>query len=627
VLQDNPARIRDLVRDNHLSVDEVGREFEKQLGIICEDYEPTIRRVLSRLVSSETEGFARKWIRGTTLIAREAELLGVPPAIESAEQASAVIGAIAAIHKAIKRPFLMLVDELEHFARYDQAHDSKGNITWLKRLLEELADAGALALVAGHWSAWDTTKDYLDRFPQYAPIDLVKLEPTDITSILRTRLPALPKGFGDAQAQVIAKVTNGNMRRVMSLCNLLFRQTNGFAIAPEERQIHEAWTSVAQRISQEQALEQIVGMLEPRGFVIDAGAQFHSIPFDLVATRDDGRAILVQAKHSNNQGAHYDAARHFIDKLVSVASSAPRAVGMFLANGSIDDELLEILRGGNMRNLLWFDLTSRDAMEKIRTEISAIDGQPSSNARAASKSSSKSGSNRAPSAENDVAAASESVIEAQTALLRAQNAELEKRLQELDARRHRETQELNERLDRVSREAKSPRYDSVRDETKISPERARASYEAMLEPPSLNRKLRYLGRPLALGIVYIVIGLFLLVTRDYFFEPFAKSGHTNQILLAICILTGIALPVFGAWMIWRRYSKVADYFEFSRQAIRDLYVRDVPIEALSSVNTVLRRSIDRFGVREAHPASISLLRSMEKQLPSAVLHYFEDLDA
>jgi len=55
LLEEDPTRIRDLIRSNNLSVDEVDREFEKLLGEICEEYDQTVRHVLSRLVSSERE--------------------------------------------------------------------------------------------------------------------------------------------------------------------------------------------------------------------------------------------------------------------------------------------------------------------------------------------------------------------------------------------------------------------------------------------------------------------------------------------------------------------------------------------------------------------------------------------
>lgn len=624
LLQQDPARIRDLIRTNHLSIDEVGREFEKQLGIICQDYDPTVRRILSRLVSSETEGPARKWIGGATLSARDAELLGVPASIDSADQASAVVGAIATMHRAVGCPFVLLVDEFEHFTRYDQGHKSGNNVTWLKRLLEELGSAGALALVAGHWSAWETTKDYLDRFPQYAPIDLVKLEPDEVVEIVKKRLDGLPQGFKETHAQVIATVTGGNMRRIMSLCNLLFRQTDGFTKPLTEKQIHEAWTSVAQRIPQQQALEQIDDLLESRRFEVKLDQLFQKIPFDLVAARDDGRAILVQARHSSTQGGHYDAARKFIDKLAKVGTSSPNVIGMFLANGSIDDELLGILRSGRIPNLRWFDLTARDVMERIKVEIAAIDG-PLANSENLAAQSEPGTASAAPA----FAPVVTTDAETDSARLKTMNAELEQKLRELDARRQQETQALKERLDRLAADVKSPRLEAVRGEATVSPERARASYEAMLEEPSLNKKLGYLGKPLVIGISYVVFGLTLLVTRDLIAEAMLSGPWTKQSYQLVnfaLVLVGISFPIIGLWGIWRRYSQVADYFEFSRQTIRDLYVRDVPIPILSRVNTVLRREIDRRGVNNVRRNAIEQLEKLlsQEELPPPIRNYVND---
>jgi Ca2+/Na+ antiporter len=597
VLQEDPTRIRQLIRENQLSVDEVGREFQRLLEVVCKDFDETVRRVLARLVSSETEGPARQWISGATLSARDAELLGVPPAIDSADRVSSLIGAIAAVHKAVGRPFVLLVDELEHFVGHDRRNNSWGNVTWLKRLLEHLGNTGALALVAGHWDAWKTTADYLDRFPQHAPIDLVKVKPGDVADIVARFLDGMPNAFGEEQCQEIAKVTEGNMRRVMSLCNLLFRQTGGFETQLTPDQIREAWQSVAQRIPQEQALEESASLLDRRGFDTRMEAQFDKLSFDLVAERADGRVILVEAKHANRPGAHYDAARRFIDKLSQVSSGNPKVVGMFIANGSIDDELQALLRNSGRANLRWFDLTARDVMDRIRDEIHALDGEVVSPTPASGLQA------KLPAAAAPVPA----VAQAESAALNSLAADFEKRLRELDEKRSREVQQLQERLERASAQ-NSPRDESIRDETrKLSLERERTSYEAMLEEPSTNKKLRYLGAAMFLGITYIAMGLVFLLSSEAIAIALSLNLASGQAISITAIAFGTTLLVMGPWVIWHRYSLVTEYFEFSRQTIRDLYLRDLPINELSRVNAMLRLTIERVPVSLAREVAVDKL--------------------
>ena len=581
VLQEDPSRIRDIVRSHQLSVDEVTREFDKLLAKACEGYDETIRRVITRLVWGETEGAALQWIRGEALEPRTAQLLGIPPAITTADTASAVIGAIAALHKAIGRPFVLLVDELEHFARFAKAHDTESNFTWLKRLLEELGAAGALALVAGHWSGWSTAKDYLDRFPQYAPIDLVKLEPNEILSIIGARVGTMPHGLGDARAQLIAAVTGGNMRRLMSLCNVLFRETNGFGVAPTEKQIHAAWSSLAQRIPSEQAVERIMDLLEARGFEVVNLGQLQGIPFDLVAQHEDKRVIVVDAKHAITESQHYDAARQFMDKLASAEKAAPGIMGVFLANGSVDDELVRILRSGTS-NIRWFDLTKRDAMQQIELQLLAPDIVGKS-------SGTLSGSSARAFAE-----AKRDDAGAEATLLKAKNAELERKLRDLDERRQQETVALKQRLDTLAKAIESPRLAAVHDEGQIKRDRERASYEALLETPRFTKKMMYLDRAAALGLFTVAVGGIgawffsspglaeLLVDRSSLLAPLRLGGT------ALCLLYAVS----GAWITWRQYLRVTDYFDFSRQVIRDLYVRNVPIDVLATVSTVLRSAIE-----------------------------------
>jgi hypothetical protein len=591
ILNKDPTQIRDLVRRNLISVDEVCREFDKLLGTVCKGADPTVRRVLSRLISPETDGPAREWIRGQTLTKDKAELLGVPTSIESAEQASAVIGAIASMHNALRRSFVMLVDELEHFVRYDVAKRA-GNVTWLKRLLEQLGNAGALAIVAGHWSSWKTAEDYLDRFPQHAPIDLLKLEWTDVLDVVRARVPNLAPTFGETQARVIAQLSTGNMRRIMSLCNLLFRRSEGFQQPLSELQIRDAWTSVAQRLSQEQVSEEIATLLVSHGFAVKtADASFEDIPFDLVAERNDGRVLLVQANHSTTQGDHYDAAQKFIGKLAKFGNRAQRILGLFLADGSIDDELLRILRGSSLSNLRWFDLTERNVMDQIRASVMDIADQSVDLQAHADQVSASAQAMRQAFAE-------------ESARLRSMNEELLQRLQTLEEERYRQAQELQMRFDKLNLEADSSRTRSLHDQ--LNPERrVHASYEAMIQRPSVDTKLRYVGGALLFGIASFALGVFLIFERQLL-----SLWITGGIYMSfVVVLLGCLSAIAGCWLIWRRYSDVSEYFEFTRQLIHDLYVRDLPIDELLKVNGVLRQTIQRYDPSIAHHVALqNLLR-------------------
>jgi hypothetical protein len=292
---------------------------------------------------------------------------------------------------------------------------------------------------------------------------------------------------------------------------------------------------------------------------------------------------------------------------------------MFLANGSIDDELLRILQGSGITNLRWFDLTARDALEKLRAEIAAIDGHPSTNGGADAQP------GRIPVDSGPVSprAVANDAIDAESAKLKAMNVELERKLHELDARRHKETEELKERLARLAIDVKSERHDAVRREAKISPERARASYEAMLEEPSFNKKLRYFGRPLFIGIVCVGFGLFLITARDHLVYWLLRSE--NPAAQVVMLFMGFAFSIVGVWTIWRRYSRVADYFEFSRQMIRDLYVRDVPIKELARINIVLRRTIDRYGPYREAVLKQLLSKDLSEDLSPTVRHYVKEI--
>jgi hypothetical protein len=90
--------------------------------------------------------------------------------------------------------------------------------------------------------------------------------------------------------------------------------------------------------------------------------------------------------------------------------------------------------------------------------------------------------------------------------------------------------------------------------------------------------------------------------------------------------TGIFLTAAGAWWIWRGISLVSDYFDFVRQSISELYVREVPISDLSRVNSMFRHSLERNGLRSAKWHALKQIMSLgPRDISETAVRYFSQV--
>ena len=185
----------------------------------------SVRRALSALL--EDHDVATRWISGEDISEREQARTALTGSIADDRIASSVIVAIAALYRFLGRPFAVLLDELEQFTRYDTAQRTRRNITWLKRLLEQLASAGALTVVAGHWSAWEVERDYLDRFSQELVIDLPVMSSAEVLQLAQT-FTGHAGEFSPEDAIEVARWSGGNMRRALALLHQLYAASDGF---------------------------------------------------------------------------------------------------------------------------------------------------------------------------------------------------------------------------------------------------------------------------------------------------------------------------------------------------------------------------------------------------------------
>jgi hypothetical protein len=661
-LEQNPGLIRALIRENLLSVSAVDQQFNELLAALNPNANENIRRALIAAVWGDAS--ALRWLAGGQLNDDERAPLRLPARLSNEAEVAQLLITLAAIHQRLETPFVFIIDELEHLARYDQSRpESHGNLNWLKRLLEGLASQKALVFVSGHWSGWEAQPDYLQRFTQLRPIELVKLRAEDVLKVVRARVPHLgvtavgssssvnDEPFGMIQAEAIAESSGGNIRRVLSLCRVLFRKSNAFRSPLLPQEIKQVAVELGQRISKEDAVVRLHEILERENLTVRAPATTSSgVTFDLVGYQGNKIRIIVDVMHAVHQTDLHDQARVFIDRLQEVHRTESDVIGCFIANGNVDDDLLQILNASRPFKLLWYDLASSDVLrhvaDDLRVQLRGSNAQAAPDASAAQLNSLKNQNeelklrleekikeaNAASNAEmvkqlteqRQVAEKQLAELNQQLAQREAEREEflrgLRAQIAEADQKRAVEMQELYARLEAQQRESQSRRDDELlRKQEGEEVPKLHATYADLTRPPSFSQKLR-----LALSasqLLLIAAALISGVTLFFLSDTVSRIAQSDAQFLTIRIglpIVGVALVGGSLLHVWIRITKIEAYFDYSARILRDVYIRSQSVQDLVRVDSVLRDSLEEFG-------PLRWRRRAEERLANEFGHLLPDL--
>ena len=629
-----PEAIRTLLKDNLLNVSAVDEELDLLLQKCCPYVSQNVRTALAGTVWSDTSERALRWLAGDPLSDSDRNAIRVTKDLSDEEDAAGVLLALAAVHKVFDTPFVLMIDELEHLTRYDRSQQSNRNITWLKRLIEGLAAHQTLTFVSGHWSAWETQRDYLDRFTQLRSIELVKLSTTDVLKIVRKRVPALsstPELFGEPQAKAVAESVGGNTRRVLTLCRLLFRQTNGFRTTLTAEQIQEAAGQLGQRITPEDAALRVRSIMEQEGLTVRSqSATVTGIVFDLIGYQRNQIRVVVDVKHAVHQADQNDQAKVFLDRVQEVYQTAPDIIGCFIADGNVDDDLLQLLNATRSFKLLWYDLTTPDVLTRLVTDLRSslhggIGSDLNQDVRAAELSARKNQNEELViQLEERIKAASATAnaglvdqlreqrhgvelqlneLNRQLAVREAELREeflknLKAQVEELDQKRSGELQQLYARLENERRQSQSLRDEEVlrKQEGEEMP-KLHATYTELIRPPSFSKKLRLAlsNAQLLLTFFSCAVGLMLIVMSDGLARFTSHDEYVYNMNRIIFYGSGSLLTLSAVLMIWLRLTKVEAFFDYSARTLREIYIRSKSVEDLVRVDSILRDCLETLG--------------------------------
>jgi len=573
-LELDPAAVHPLVSDELLSSSSVDRELIAILERIVPDA-PQVRRAALGLIEAPASG--RRWFEGERLSQREAVACGLTQAIATDEEAADVVIALAAIHRQLGRPFMLVIDELEHFARLDEARSGKSNLTWLKRLLERLEKEGACVFVAGHTSAWNGHPDFLERFSLGSAIELEPLTAEDVIHVVERFAPGRRR-FAETDARLVNTFCGGNIRRTLGLLHALYDRSEGFEVPITEGMLAEVAATSTRVVDPEQALDDLGRALEQDGMRISRRAALHDLTFDLVAYQSDCPVLVIEAKHALFGRKQQDQAQRFVDKLRIVNQDSPTCIGVFASSGAFDPELLKV--GSQAARVFWFDLNRPDFVANVMTTIGPALHEPMP---------------------PDAATAGSDRDDALTAL--ADEIQMIKESQASDYARLEDQLAAPGGSD-SELQFRSPAMTDTHDER-------RAIFEDLSAYPPLRRQLALISGPaLMLMTLGLGLGLALLLTSIFGDSLFRETeeGESAQAFIAI---GGVILLLATVLLAARQLLLLDRYFAFKRERLRDIYVLERPIQLLIETSRAIDEALYARGPRLAIGSAVELLEERE----------------
>jgi hypothetical protein len=597
LLQGDPASARDMVSGELLSPSDVELTFRNLLEEICSNVGDAILGALTSLLWQNRD-IALRWLSGEELSEREQALSGLTHTVADERTASNILAAVAALYRYLGQPFVVLLDELEQFTRHDKSLGTRRNITWLKRLLERLAAVGAMTFVAGHWTAWEEQRDYLDRFSQQKSLDLSGMSAADVIDIVNAFVLG-PNEFTEENALGILEWSSGNMRRALAVLHQLYSKYPGFLQPLPPEAIAMAAQSLASRVEPEHALEDLERVLVRLGLSVRRGAIVQSgLVFDLVGFADEMPAVVLDLKHATYQARLSDQLQRFIERFRAIKRFNPTSIGCFVAYGAVDDRI-EALIGSAGVNVFVFTIAHPDFAEQFADTIAReLRAQAMPSATPNAPQDAKVTANEEDSALLTLLNEIQKVKESQSALLEQVQSRLANqgaggeamaRVAEIDA-----SDQLRQFYDRATKRPKA--------------------VQMFIYALGGYRRIIVISTCLILG----VIGFFITapLSHELSFEYLPDGGYGintttyNNYVLFFQLLSSF-LIVAGLFLLVGGYFATERYFQQRDRLLYNLYVREVPLSEMANVSLLFDDYIEHYGPYEGRRRALRDLESKQ----------------
>lgn len=578
-MQDRPALARELVTDEWLNQTAVEGTFSEHLEYVCPDATDSVRHALSLLLWDRCE-MAQRWLAGRSLSDRDVALTGLPRVLANEQEILGVITAIAGLAHSSGRPFVLLVDEFEHFVRYDRAHSSATNVTWLKRLLEHLSAHSAFVMVAGHPSAWTTERDLLDRFSAGQVLRLTPLcteQVQKIADLFSRREGVLEK----TTAEEVTRYSRGNMRSALAMLRSLSEVTDGFARPPTPADLSRIDQALATRVQPDVAIERLTALLHTYGFSVSYETEVApGIRVDLVAEYEGVPVIFVERHRAAYQSRQHDQLQNFLERTAAVRRATGAAAGLFLSEGSLDRRV-ELLLEGNELDVYAYDLTRPDFIEQVQPIVEEL----------AEKARSRPGA-RGGDLQSDRHAAQ--LVDSVEAIKR------------LDAPLYANLRSSPSEIRTLPEAAFSESRD-----------RPREVFELLTERPGRGKRNRMLFSSPArlLPLLIVVAGIALVILAPTFARlSYPETGASFESMKLVLHIVGGLCTLLAGFVIGYRLYAIDNYHDFRDRVLRDLLLRGAAAEALIMSSSILEETLEEVGPG-ARAREVALKRLRDERLP------------
>lgn len=562
-LDRKPELILRLVQGDLLSPTEVEAVFRRMLREALPGAHLDILQAFA-LLRWDTAEEATRWLAGGELPQDLAERLDLPSSISTDERALDILLAVAALHHARDRVFALFVDEAEHFLRTESEGSQNPNVTSMKRLLEGLANRHAIVFVAGHWSAWQTLRDYHDRFSPSTPIEMETLTGDQVRLMVAARVPDAPD-FGAEQSALVASLGRGNMRAITSLLRELYEQSGDFLQPLSPSVIETASDSITQRPKPETILLHVHELLESFDFRVSRGGSVAGAKFDLVAFQGDRPQVVVILKYASHEIAQGEQVRRMIARMRKVNERYPETVGCFLSEGRIDEAVRKSLKAGTAQRIVLGEVTGPGFIANISGQLRPLLNAPMTPA--------------------DLEQLDRSRLQAIAELDRLQTA----RGHELD--RVLTSQEPGEIEDSEDSPKLLPRRTDYRD-------RLTVVYEELTRRPPFTSRLSRIWRPLTYAAALSAgLGLAIFVFTVAQGSIFGNYYLLANLFIAVQYFAAFTFIILGAGVIIRDLSRIDRFYEYRNQKLRSLYLQSEDPLALIRQNEELQEILETHGSR------------------------------
>lgn len=573
-LEREPAKVWSLFSDDEVDTTQVHRAYRDKIEEICDSATDAVRRVLEKLPYGETRDLALSWLCAVDLPTSELEALGVESNLSSLSEATKVIESLAAISQHVRRPFIFVIDEFEHLARFDKVGE-RSNVTWVKRLIEGLAARHAIVLISGHLDAWVQLSDFEDRFsPQNPAISLLNIKVDDVLAIVDARMPHGYE-FSTEQAETVVELTRGRMREVMSLLSAIYKESDGMRRALTKEEITQVSGELKLRPNLANVVMSVHGILERLGLAVDRDNEnTRGINLDLQGLSEGSLRVAVKVDHVATERTYIENVRRFKVQILKLREDQDNVIGVYLASGNVDDQYLVEQEKLISDGVFFFDLDEREVLTRLERSLSEALSAPTHAPLGVSMQ------------ESPMAGA-------------------------IEARRKQEAEEEQDRLSKRSQEATDARQAELIRSQAAPDSRTYEVYRELSTSPSILRRLRYISFA---DVVYIFVAFIAAaVPLGINVENFRVGLSFEMLQLLKYSLTGTFFIV-GVALLWRNLVMIDKFFSFSARQLRELYVREVSEAGLVRAWNIIEGTIESLPLRAARIAAEDRLAGAFQEL-------------